>query len=126
MKGIFHTKHGFTMIEIMVVIVILGVLAGIGAPKLIGVTEKTKEKADLMKLYYLRDALHKALVENGEALYNSAYLSKGKEKEQQEKLKKLKDALSGESGVALFVIEMKGAVHGDRRELRTLHLRGRR
>ena len=96
------------MIEIMVVIVILGVLAGIGAPKLIGVTEKTKEKADLMKLYYLRDALHKALIENGEALYNSAYLSKGKEKEQQEKLKKLKDALSGESGVALFVIEMKG------------------
>jgi prepilin-type N-terminal cleavage/methylation domain-containing protein len=29
------------MIEIMVVIVVLGVFAGIGAPKLIGYTEKT-------------------------------------------------------------------------------------
>ena len=52
MKGKFHTKHGFTMIEVMVVIVILGVLSAIGVPKIIGYTEKTKEKADLMKLYY--------------------------------------------------------------------------
>ena len=48
MKGIFYTKLGFTMIEIMVVIVILGVLAGIATPKLMGYTEKVKEKADLM------------------------------------------------------------------------------
>ena len=41
MKGKFHMKRGFTMIEIMVVIVVLGVFAGIGAPKLIGYTEKT-------------------------------------------------------------------------------------
>ena len=108
MKGKFHTKHGFTMIEIMVVIVILGVLAGIGAPKLIGYSEKVKEKADLMKLYYLRDALHKALIVNGEALYNSSYLSSGNEEDNEKNLKKLKSALSSESGVALFVIEMKG------------------
>ena len=108
MKGNFHLKRGFTMIEIMVVVVILGVLAGIGAPKLLGLTEKTKEKADLMKLYYLRDALDKALIENGEALYNSSYLSSGKEKEQQDKLNKLKNALKSEAGVSLFVIEMKG------------------
>lgn len=104
----YNMKHGFSLIEILVVIVILGVLAGIGAPKLIGVTEKTKEKADLMKLYYLRDALHKALIENGDALYNSAYLSKGKEEDQQKNLTKLQNALKSESGVALFVIEMKG------------------
>ena len=86
MKGIFHTKHGFTMIEIMVVVVILGVLAGIATPKLMGYTEKVKEKADLMKLYYLRDALNKALIQTGEALYNSAHLSTGTEKQQQDKL----------------------------------------
>ena len=108
MKGIFHTKHGFTMIEIMVVVVILGVLAGIATPKLMGYTEKVKEKADLMKLYYLRDALNKALIQNGEALYSSAYLSSGDDEANKKSLKKLKSALSNESGVALFVIEMKG------------------
>jgi prepilin-type N-terminal cleavage/methylation domain-containing protein len=42
MKGKFHMKRGFTMIKIMVVIVVLGVLAGIGTPKLIGYTEKRR------------------------------------------------------------------------------------
>lgn len=107
MKGIFHTKLGFTMIEIMVVIVILGVLAGIGVPKVVGFTEKTKEKADLMKLFYLRDALNKAVVINGEALYNSAFLSTGSDSTQKQNRDKLKRALENESGVSLFVIEMK-------------------
>ncbi|MBO6076560.1 type II secretion system protein [Fibrobacter succinogenes] len=108
MKGKFHTKHGFTMIEVMVVIVILGVLSAIGVPKIIGYTEKTKEKADLMKLYYLRDALNKAIIINGEALYNSSYLSSGDESTNQKNRDKLKGFLENESGVTLFVIEMKG------------------
>ena len=108
MKGIFHTKHGFTMIEIMVVIVILGILSGVAIPKVMGYTEKTKEKADLMKLFYLRDALNKAIIINGEALYNSASLSTGPDSTQQKNRNKLKQQLENESGVTLFVIEMKG------------------
>ena len=35
-------KNGFTLIEIMVVIVILGVLAAVGVPKMFGVIAKAK------------------------------------------------------------------------------------
>ena len=100
-------KHGFTMIEIMVVIVILGVLAGIGAPKLIGYTEKVKEKADLMKLYYLRDALNRALIESHDALYNSPYLSQGTDSAQTKNHDNLERYLKNDAGVALFVHEVK-------------------
>ncbi len=104
MKGIFYTKHGFTMIEIMVVIVILGVLAGVGAPRLLNYTERVKEKADMMKLYYLRDALNRALLESEVALYQSDFVTKGDKAA--DNLKKLKDKLASEAGVDLFVIEM--------------------
>lgn len=98
MKGKFHQKHGFTMIEIMVVIVIIGVLAGVGTPKLFDYTEKVKEKADLMKLYYLRDALNRALIENENALYNNPSSISSKS---------LNDALKSNLGVDLFIIEMR-------------------
>ena len=99
-----NSRHGFTMIEIMVVIVILGVLAGIGAPKLFGYTEKVKEKADLMKLYSLRDALNRALIENSEALYKCDYVTKGKDAANN--LDSLKTKLASPTGVDLFIIEM--------------------
>ena len=105
MKGKFHLKHGFTMIEIMVVIVIIGVLAGIGAPKLIGYSEKVKEKADMMKLYYLRDALNRALLESEVALYQSDFVTKGDKAA--DNLKILKDKLASESGLDLFVYELR-------------------
>jgi len=107
MKGIFHTKLGFTMIEIMVVIVILGVLAGVGVPKLMGYTEKTKEKTDLMKLYYLRDALNRALLENAEALSNTTLAKKNaKDEDKQKVINKLYDVLKKDAGATLFVIEV--------------------
>ena len=104
MKEKIHLKHGFTMIEIMVVIVILGVLAGVGAPRLLNYTERVKEKADMMKLYYLRDALNRALIESEVALYQSDFVTKGDKAA--DNLKKLKDKLASESGLDLFVIEM--------------------
>lgn len=98
-------KRGFTMIEIMVVIVVLGVLAGIGAPKLIGYTERVKEKADMMKLFYLRDALNRALIESDVALYQSDFVTKGDKAA--DNLKKVKDKLASESGLDLFVYELR-------------------
>ncbi|WP_405341971.1 prepilin-type N-terminal cleavage/methylation domain-containing protein [Fibrobacter sp.] len=98
-------KRGFSLIEVMVVIVVLGVLSGIAVPKIMGYTEKTKEKADLMKLYCLRDALNRALLENDAALYKSSFVSSGKQAA--DNLSKLKTKLASETGVDLFVIEMR-------------------
>ena len=107
-KSFFHNgrpKTGFTLIEIMVVIVIMGVIAGIGAPKLMGYSERVKEKADLMKLYYLRDALNRALIESEVALYQSDFVTKGNKAD--DNLKKLKEKLTSESGLDLFVYELR-------------------
>lgn len=97
-------KHGFTLIEIMVVIVIMGVLAMVATPKLIAYSERVKEKADMMKLYYLRDALNRALLESEVALYQSDFVTKGDKAA--DNLQILKNKLASEAGVDLFVIEM--------------------
>lgn len=57
-------KGGFTIVELMVVIIIVNLLSGIAVPKLTDMIEKTKEKMDVMKLYILRDALNRALYED--------------------------------------------------------------
>lgn len=90
---------GFTLVEVMIVIVIMGVLAGIAVPKLFGIVERSRENIDRLKLFYLREALNRALIENENALSNSEFA--------QSNSKKLDSLLSAETGVALFVIEMK-------------------
>lgn len=102
-------KRGFSLIEVMVVIVVLGILSGIAVPKVLGHIEKTKEKADLMKLYCLREALNRALLENSEALYKSSFVSSGDKAA--DNLSKLKKKLASETGVDLFVIEMRPDLH---------------
>ena len=62
-----QSRRGVTILELMVVFAIMGFLATVGVPKFFGVAEKTREKMDLMKLYYLRDALNRALIEDLDA-----------------------------------------------------------
>ncbi len=99
------SKRGFTLIEVMVVIIIMGLLAGIAVPIALGAIERSRENIDRLKLFYLRDALNRALVENEDALYNSAFVSSGKDATAN--LTKLQNALKSESGVQLFIVEVR-------------------
>ena len=67
-RKIKHCSRGFTLIEVMVVIIIMGLLAVVATPKLFGIIERSRENIDRVKLFYLRDALNRALVENENAL----------------------------------------------------------
>ena len=56
---------GFTLIELMVVLVILGLLAAIVYPKLTGQGQKARVDAAKVQVRLLEDALHQFEVENG-------------------------------------------------------------
>lgn len=98
-------RRGFTLIEVMVVTIVMGILAGVAVPSIFGLVERSREKIDLMKLFYLRDALNRALIEDEGALFNSAFVKTGDKA--QENLTKLKNALKSESGVQLFIVEVR-------------------
>lgn len=98
-------KRGFTLIELMVVISVMGILASIALPNVFGVVERSRQRIDLLRLFYLRDAIDRALIESEFALYNSNFLSQGDEKTQKNNKDKLDRALKGK-GVALFVLEV--------------------
>ena len=115
-----NSRHGFTMIEIMVVIVILGVLAGIGAPKLFGIVEKSRQEVDLLKLYNLRNSLNRALIENAAALNNYTLVQPQKADEVAKKLGTGGLDAKLATGVPLFILELDSGLavnvtgtHGD-------------
>lgn len=99
---------GFTLIEIMVALAIVGVLAAVGTPLLFEQVERTRQKLDLVKLHYLRDALNKALVNSENALFDSDYVTSEDIK------KKVTNALKSDKGLVLFVFAaQQGVVSGN-------------
>ena len=89
-------KHGFTIIELMVVIVIVNLLSGVAIPKCTDLIEKTKEKIDLLKLYYLRDALNRHMYESD--IFEGASAAQNGNN--------LGTYLTSNEGAALFIIEL--------------------
>jgi general secretion pathway protein G len=58
-------KAGFTLVELLVVITVLGILAAIVLPKFTGQTAKAKVSAAKIQIRSLEDALAQFEVENG-------------------------------------------------------------
>jgi general secretion pathway protein G len=56
---------GFTLIELMVVIIILGLLAAIVMPRIVGETDKARYGAALAQMRILEDALKRYKLDNG-------------------------------------------------------------
>ena len=101
-----HYRKGFTFVEIMVVMVILGVLAAVGAPKIMGIIEKSREELDVLKLYNLRDALNRALIESESALSSYTPAKNQNDDKKTDLLTKLTNGLASDKGATLFVIEV--------------------
>src|ERR1700681_1485183 len=58
-------EEGFTLIEIMVVIIILGLLVAIVAPKILGRTDDARVTATKLQIRQLEEALHLYKLDNG-------------------------------------------------------------
>ena len=58
-------RKGFTLIEIMIVIIILGLLASLVVPNIIGQGEKAKQKIVCVQMKSLKDALDSFKIEQG-------------------------------------------------------------
>lgn len=65
MKRIYSDQKGFTLIELLVVITILGILAGIIAPRLLGRTEDAKRAAAGVQIRNIEGALKMFRLDNG-------------------------------------------------------------
>ncbi|MDD5944049.1 prepilin-type N-terminal cleavage/methylation domain-containing protein [Fibrobacter sp.] len=98
-------KAGFTIVELMVVIVIINLLAGVGVPKLTDLIERTRQNVDLMRLYHLRDALNRALYEGDVYATDGKVGSSGCKDVSKSNIDKY---LSDAKGMLLFVVEQNG------------------
>ena len=95
-------KNGFTIVELMVVIIIINLLSGIAVPQLTDYIERTKQKLDLIKLYNLRDALNRALYEGDVLNIDGSAKCDGVTNN----TTNFSNWLASDSGVTLFIIEL--------------------
>src|SRR3989337_738555 len=65
LKRLLKCNRGFTLIEIMVVLIIIGLLAGIVVPKLMGRTEEAKRTKTAVQIKNLQSALDLYRLDNG-------------------------------------------------------------
>ena len=65
MKPLLRNNAGFTLIELMVVIIILGLLAAIVMPRIVGETDRARYEQAKVQMRILEDALKRYKLDNG-------------------------------------------------------------
>jgi general secretion pathway protein G len=65
MKPLLRNNVGFTLIELMVVIIILGLLAAIVMPRVVGETDRARYEQSKVQMRILEDALKRYKLDNG-------------------------------------------------------------
>lgn len=68
---ILYKKHGFTLLEIIMVIIVVGVLAGLALPRLFQTVEFSRSSEALMALNVVRSSMERCYVAAG-STYNPA------------------------------------------------------
>ena len=62
------TRTGFSLVEVVIVVLIIGILSAVAVPKYIDHIRKTKDRSHRIKLMTLRDAIERYVIEHDRSL----------------------------------------------------------
>lgn len=73
MRGRTRSVHGFTLVELVIIIVVLGLIAAVGIPKIGGLLGESKSSASKAEMAELK----KAIIGNPQVVAGSSLVSRG-------------------------------------------------